>query len=102
MGNCFGKTSSSKNFQGEGRTVGASSSSAAPSKTNASIPSGNKISAPQSGRTLGNNPQAPSDSASPREAAAKAAEVRTHTHAYPSKPRSRTKQESKMVATAWL
>ncbi|KAK4506943.1 hypothetical protein PRZ48_000676 [Zasmidium cellare] len=74
MGNCFGKSSST--FQGEGRTLGAQPSNAPAQSSNASAAAPAKISAPAGGRTLGRNPQAPNESHTPGEAAAKAAEER--------------------------
>lgn len=74
MGNCCG--SESGNFKGEGQTLSAAPANAPPQSDNqrAAVPA--KISAPQGqGRTLGRNPQAPDQSASAKEAAAKAAEV---------------------------
>ncbi|KAF2172988.1 hypothetical protein M409DRAFT_16938 [Zasmidium cellare ATCC 36951] len=73
MGNCFGKSSST--FQGEGRTLGAQPSNAPAQSNNASAAAPAKISAPAGGRTLGRNPQAPGESHTPGEAAAKAAEL---------------------------
>lgn len=74
MGNCFGKTKSEANFQGEGRTLGSAPATAPNQPRSAAAPP--KISAPAGGRTLGRNPQAPEDSQSPGEAAARAAEER--------------------------
>jgi hypothetical protein len=97
MGNCFGKPSD-KNFSGEGRAVG-STPAAAPAQK---IGTANKASAPTAGRTLGSSSQAPSGS-SPREAAAKAAEVRTYRYTTePSQDKPRKHAPRKMVATAWM
>jgi hypothetical protein len=96
MGNCFGKPSD-KNFSGEGRAVG--SAAAAPAQK---IGTANKKSAPTAGRTLGSSSQAPSGS-SPRDAAAKAAEVRTYQcTTEPSQDKLRKHAPRKMVATAWM
>ena len=93
MGNCFGKPSS-KNFDGEGRTVG----SAPPQKKGVA----GQTSAPQGGRTLGSSSQTPTGS-SPREAAAKAAEVRTYQYGLDSdKSKRPSHAPKKMVATAWM
>ena len=97
MGNCFGKPSSDKNFSGEGRAVGS-----APAATAQKNSTGNKASAPTGGRTLGSSSQAPSGS-SPRDAAAKAAEVRTYRYTTePSLDKPRKHAPRKMVATAWM
>jgi hypothetical protein len=91
MGNCFGKPSD-KNFSGEGRAVG--SAAAAPAQK---IGTANKKSAPTAGRTLGSSSQAP------RDAAAKAAEVRTYQcTTEPSQDKLRKHAPRKMVATAWM
>ena len=96
MGNCFGKPSD-KNFSGEGRAVG--STAAAPAQKKATA---NKASAPTAGRTLGSSSQAPSGS-SPRDAAAKAAEVRTYQYTTElSQDKTRNKAPKQMVATAWM
>lgn len=95
MGNCCG--SESGNFKGEGRTLSAAPANAPPQSDNqrAAVPP--KISAPQGhGRTLGKNPQAPEQSASAKEAAAKAAEVRTLS------TKRQTRGSTRMVSTAWL
>lgn len=73
MGNCFGKTSSSANFQGEGRTTGASPANAPAATNNARAAAPPKVTGP--GRTLGNT--APGEGQSPGSAAARAAEVRS-------------------------
>lgn len=75
MGNCCG--SESKNFAGEGRTLGAQPANAPPRSDNARAAAPPKISGPQGGRTLGKNSQAPGDSQDPKAAAARAAEVRS-------------------------
>lgn len=93
MGNCCGKPSD-KNFSGEGHTVGAR-----PAQPQ---PTGALKSTSQGGRTLGNSAQGNSGS-SPREAAAKAAEVRTYNYTTePRKSQPRTREPKKMVATAWI
>ena len=97
MGNCFGKPSD-KNFNGEGRAVGAA---AAPARNYGTA---KKASAPTPGRTLGPSSEAPSGS-SPRDAAAKAAEVRTYpytTELSQDKPRKHAHAPKRMVATAWM
>jgi hypothetical protein len=96
MGNCCG-TPSDKNFSGEGRTV------ASTPKPASAPPKNSKTSkVPQGGRTLGSSSEGPSGS-SPREAAAKAAEVRTHEFYTELKKSERRKPEPKrMVATAWI
>lgn len=97
MGNCFGKPSD-KNFGGEGRPVGTSSTPAQSKQTSAS----SKKPTSQGGRTLGASSQGNSGS-SPREAAAKAAEVRTYNcSTEPRKSRPRTRGPKRMVATAWI
>lgn len=79
MGNCFGKSSSNANFQGEGRTIGGgaaggggASPAHAPRPAAAPPP---KVTGP--GRTLGDNtaPSPSSDAQTPASAAARAAEV---------------------------
>jgi hypothetical protein len=93
MGNCCGKPSD-ENFGGEGRTVASTPASAKNNKTTAKVPQG--------GRTLGSGSEGTSSS-SPREAAAKAAEVRTYeftTKSEKSKPRK--PEPKRMVATAWM
>jgi hypothetical protein len=92
MGNCCGKPSD-ENFSGEGRTV-ASTPSAKNNKTTSKVPQG--------GRTLGSSSDGTSGS-SPREAAAKAAEVRTHEFTTePVKIKSWKPEPKRMVATAWI
>ena len=92
MGNCCGKPSD-ENFSGEGRTV-ASTPASTKNKTSAKVPQG--------GRTLGSSSEGASGS-SPREAAAKAAEVRTHEFTTePEKRKSRKPEPQRMVATAWI
>ncbi|KAL9535488.1 hypothetical protein SMMN14_01564 [Sphaerulina musiva] len=80
MGNCFGKSSSNANFQGEGRTIGGgagggggASPAQAPRPAAAPPP---KVTGP--GRTLGDNtaPSPSSDAQTPASAAARAAEER--------------------------
>jgi hypothetical protein len=94
MGNCFGKPSD-KNFNGEGRAVGAAT--AAPAQKTIS-----KIPPTQGGRTLGTSSQAENDP-SPRDAAAKAAEVRTYRYtAEPGYGKPRKHAPKTMVATAWM
>lgn len=82
MGNCFGKSSSNANFQGEGRTIGggaAAGGGASPAQAPrpAAAPSP-KVTGP--GRTLGDNtaPSPSSDAQTPASAAARAAEVCLH------------------------
>ncbi|CAK3885654.1 Hypothetical predicted protein [Lecanosticta acicola] len=75
MGNCCGKADSG-NFEGEGRTLGATPANAPASSNNATAAAPPKISAPHGGRTLGRNEQVPSESAAPGAAAARAAEER--------------------------
>ncbi|KAK5168253.1 uncharacterized protein LTR77_006822 [Saxophila tyrrhenica] len=75
MGNCCG-SQSNENFQGEGRTLGATPANAPPQTDGARASAPPKISGPKGGRTLGRNPQAPDDSSSPKAAAARAAEER--------------------------
>lgn len=79
MGNCFGKSSSNANFQGEGRTIGGGAAAGggaspahAPRPAAAPPP---KVTGP--GRTLGDNtaPSPSSDAQTPASAAARAAEV---------------------------
>jgi hypothetical protein len=94
MGNCCGKPSD-ENFAGEGRTVASTPQSA--SKNNKTT---SKV--PQGGRTLGSSSEGTSGS-SPREAAAKAAEVRTYNFTTePEKSKSRKPEPRRMVATAWI
>ena len=99
MGNCCGTQSG--NFSGEGRTLGATPANAPPPTDNARA-SAPKISSQKGGRTLGNNSQAPGDSTTPKEAAARAAEVGCST----SSPRRRLKcyerPGGRMVSTAWI
>ena len=96
MGNCFGKPSD-KNFNGEGRAVG--SAAAAPARNYGTV---NKASAPTAGRKLGSSSEAPSGS-SPRDAAAKAAEVRTYRYTTePSQDKPQKHAPRRMVATAWM
>ncbi|USW48072.1 hypothetical protein Slin15195_G013910 [Septoria linicola] len=71
MGNCFGKTSSSANFQGEGRTTGAVPANAPAQTSNARAAAPPKITGP--GRTLG---ASSGDPQTPGSAAARAAEER--------------------------
>jgi hypothetical protein len=94
MGNCFGKPSD-KNFSGEGRAVGATA--AAPAQKTSKIPQ------TQGGRTLGASSQADGSGSSPRDAAAKAAEVRTYRYTTePGYSKPRKHAPKKMVATAWM
>jgi len=96
MGNCCG-TPSDKNFSGEGRTVASTPKPASAQPKNSKT---SKV--PQGGRTLGSSADGPSGS-SPREAAAKAAEVRTYEfNMEPEKSKRRQPEPSKMVATAWI
>jgi hypothetical protein len=97
MGNCFGKPSD-KNFSGEGRAVGATAAAPAQKKgTTSKIPP-----TTQGGRTLGTSSQAESGP-SPRDAAAKAAEVRTYQYTTePGHSKPRKHAPKKMVATAWM
>lgn len=96
MGNCCGKPSD-ENFSGEGRTVG--STPAARPKQSGAGTSKSSV-APQGGRTLGSSSHAPNGS-SPREAAAKAAEVRTYR--YTAEPGKRNRRNpDRMIATAWI
>jgi len=91
MGNCCGKPSD-KNFGGEGRTVDSTPKPASANNTKTS----SKV--PQGGRTLGSS----TSGSSPREAAAKAAEVRTHEYTTETGKRKPRKPEpQRMVATAW-
>lgn len=105
MGNCCGKQSDA--FTGEGRTLGAQPANAPSRSENARAAAPPKISSPQGGRTLGKNPQAPSESQDPKAAAARAAEVRsvsssTSTTAPIVGSKPRYAAGSRMVATAWL
>jgi hypothetical protein len=94
MGNCCGKPSD-ENFAGEGRTVASTPKSASKNtKTTSKVPQG--------GRTLGSSSEGIS-SPSPREAAAKAAEVCTQEFAMePEKSKPRKPEPARMVATAWI
>jgi hypothetical protein len=93
MGNCFGKPSD-KNFSGEGRAVG--STAAAPAQKQGTA---GKASAP---RTLGSSSQEPSGS-SPRDAAAKAAEVRTYQYTTKlGQDKLQKHAPRRMVVTAWM
>lgn len=100
MGNCFGKPSD-KNFSGEGRAVGAATATTPLKKGTTS-----KAPTTQGGRTLGASSQGDSSS-SPRDAAAKAAEVRT-TYRYTAEPDGHSDMTQRkhaprsMVATAWM
>ncbi|KXS98109.1 hypothetical protein AC579_9002 [Pseudocercospora musae] len=76
MGNCFGKQSSHANFTGEGRTLGAAPANPPTPANKARTAAASNITSPEAGRTLGKNPQAPSESDSPGAAAARAAEER--------------------------
>jgi len=79
MGNCCSGgegTSSSSNFQGEGRTLGAQPATAPPQPDNARAAAPPKTSSPQGGQTLGNDAQALRDTDGPKAAAARAAQVR--------------------------
>lgn len=91
MGNCCGKADG--NFSGEGRTLNSDGDNT-PAR-----PVQPRTSAPQGGRTLGTASQSPGDGLSPKEAAARAAEVRNKsTSSYKHRPAA----GSRMVATAWL
>ncbi|GAM86159.1 hypothetical protein ANO11243_041700 [Dothideomycetidae sp. 11243] len=101
MGNCFGKSSSSKdNFTGQGRMLGntptpAAAPAAAPAPTTtAKVPAV----ANSPGRRLG-AAETTTDGNDPKTAAARAAEVRT---AHMSKPLGRPPPPKPMVTTAWL
>lgn len=95
MGNCCGKPSDD-NFSGEGRQVG-STPPARPKQSGTS----KKTTSTSGGRTLGGSASQELNSSSPREAAAKAAEVCTYE--YKSTKRSKkTAEPKKMVATAWI
>ena len=100
MGNCCG--SESGNFQGEGRTLGANPTNAPPQTDGARAAAPPKISSPKGGRTLGRNPQAPDESTSPKEAAAKAAEVRSVSTSPDRKVKRIERSSGRMVSTAWL
>jgi hypothetical protein len=102
MGNCCGKESGA--FQGEGRTLGASPATAPPQTDGARASAPPKISAPKGGRTLGKNPQSPDESSSPKQAAARAAEVCSSSTSSKSLLKGSKSHASpgRMVATAWL
>jgi len=105
MGNCFGKES--ENFKGEGRSLGATPANAPVPSQNARAAAPPKISPPEGGRTLGKNPQAPGESLSPKEAAAKAAEVRSLSSTSTAglldgRQKRAGRQGGRMVTTAWL
>lgn len=93
MGNCCGKPSD-ENFAGEGRTVASTPKTASKNtKTTSKVPQG--------GRTLGLSSEG--SASSPREAAAKAAEVRTHeVNMELMKSKSRKPEPGRMVATVWI
>ena len=100
MGNCCG--SASGNFEGEGRTLGAAPANA-PAQSNtarAAVPP--KVGGP--GRTLGGNSQTSDQTPSAKEAAARAAEVRSLSTSASSirKPQSRTSSGRRMISTVWL
>ena len=102
MGNCCG--SESGNFSGEGRTLGAAPANAPPQTDGARASAPPKISGPKGGRTLGKNPQAPDESSSPKQAAARAAEVRSLSTSSTSllKQRNTRALNGRMVSTAWM
>ena len=100
MGNCCG--SESGNFSGEGRTLGAAPANAPPQRDGARASAPPKISGPKGGRTLGKNPQAPDESSSPKQAAARAAEVRSTSSTSPLKARKGRAPSGRMVSTAWM
>ncbi|TKA67547.1 hypothetical protein B0A55_08642 [Friedmanniomyces simplex] len=105
MGNCCGGESSD-NFKGDGRTLNAQPANASTQPHNARAPAPAKISGPQGGRTLGKNPQVPGDSADPKAAAARAAEVRSLSSTTSGTPMlgdvsERRDRGGRMVATAW-
>lgn len=101
MGNCCG--SQDKNFSGEGRTLGATPANAPPQTDGARASAPPKISSAKGGRTSGRDAQAPGDSVSPKEAAARAAEVRRSSSSSVKQQRRPTgRAGGRMVSTAWL